>query len=278
MTGSIERDRATTPAGRVPQTTVEVVTKGAVGEDDVGYGRSRIAHLVDGISDPVLLARVKLTTAPDPARERPAIAQATLDLDGTLLRAHVAGHDMHEAIDLLYDRLRDRVEHARQRREALRRHQPPPATPGHWRHGSATEPRPEYFDRPPDEREIVRHKSYAASELTADEAAFEMDGLDYDFHLFRELGTGTDAVIERGPDASYRLRRARTASTTGSAPGGAYPVEVDPRSVPKLTVADAIEQLVDGGERYVFFVDTQTGRGAVLYHRYDGHYGLLTLT
>jgi hypothetical protein len=25
----------------------------------------------------------------------------------------------------------------------------------------------------------------------------------------------------------------------------------------------------------VFFIDAATGRGSVVYHRYDGHYGLL---
>jgi hypothetical protein len=26
---------------------------------------------------------------------------------------------------------------------------------------------------------------------------------------------------------------------------------------------------------FLFFVDAERGRGAVLYHRYDGHYGLI---
>ena len=29
------------------------------------------------------------------------------------------------------------------------------------------------------------------------------------------------------------------------------------------------------GERYVFFVNTGTGRGNVIYHRFDDHYGLI---
>jgi ribosome-associated translation inhibitor RaiA len=256
---------------------VDVVTKGEVDAGAIAYARARIGHLLDAIDEPVLLARVKLVMAGDPAVEQAARAQATLDVDGTLLRAQVAGHEMHEAVDLLHRRLRDRLEHARQHREALRRHQPPPARPGEWRHGAESQERPDYFDRPADEREIVRHKSYTASELAPDEAAFEMEQLGYDFHLFRDLGSGEDAVIERAPGDGYRLRRAHR--PRGAVPGdeAVSGITIDRAPAPTLTVAEAIQQLVDGGERYVFFTDAGTDRGRVLYHRYDGHYGLLML-
>jgi hypothetical protein len=29
------------------------------------------------------------------------------------------------------------------------------------------------------------------------------------------------------------------------------------------------------GQPFVFFVDPETGRASLLYHRYDGHYGLV---
>ena len=41
-------------------------------------------------------------------------------------------------------------------------------------------------------------------------------------------------------------------------------------------MAEAIERLNADGERFVFFANQATGRGNVLYHRYDGHYGLIT--
>ncbi len=38
---------------------------------------------------------------------------------------------------------------------------------------------------------------------TVDEAALEMDLLDYDFHLFTEKGTGSAGVVYRGgPDGA----------------------------------------------------------------------------
>ncbi|MBT2381356.1 sigma 54 modulation/S30EA ribosomal C-terminal domain-containing protein [Streptomyces sp. ISL-111] len=38
----------------------------------------------------------------------------------------------------------------------------------------------------------------------------------------------------------------------------------------------AAQRLRLTGLPFVFFHDTGTGRGSVLYHRYDGHYGLIT--
>jgi ribosome-associated translation inhibitor RaiA len=253
---------------------VNVTTTGAVDPATVDYARQRVAHLAETVDQPILFARVKLTLARDPARTRPALAQATLDLDGELLRAHVAANEMREAIDLLQRRLRDKLEHARERREWLRRHQPRRPEPGERRHGAEPTERPEYFDRPVDEREIVRHKSFTEGELTPDEAAFEMDQLDFDFHLFRDLATGDDALIERSAGGTYVLHRTEP-STIDMEAVAAYRVEPDPARAPELTVSQARERLDAGGERFVFFTNTATGRGNVLYHRYDGHYGLL---
>ena len=56
--------------------------------------------------EPVLFTRVKLTMAPDPAVERPAIAQANIDLGGRIIRAQAAAGTVREATERMYDRLR----------------------------------------------------------------------------------------------------------------------------------------------------------------------------
>jgi sigma 54 modulation/S30EA-like ribosomal protein len=43
-----------------------------------------------------------------------------------------------------------------------------------------------------------------------------------------------------------------------------------------LTVGQAVERLDATELPYRFFRDAGTHRGAVLYRRYDGHYGLIT--
>lgn len=60
-----------------------------------------------------------------------------------------------------------------------------------------TRPLP-YFLRPPEEREVIRHKSYALRRLTPEEAVIDMELLDYGFHLFtEEEETDQDSVVHR---------------------------------------------------------------------------------
>ena len=48
-------------------------------------------------------------------------------------------------------------------------------------------------------------------------------------------------------------------------------------SPPTLTDDEARVRLEADGEPFVFYLDGATDEGRVLYHRYDGHYGLITL-
>ncbi len=54
------------------------------------------------------------------------------------------------------------------------------------------------------------------------------------------------------------------------------PLTVSKQPAPRLAVADAKQRLDITGLPFVFFADESTGRGGALYHRYDGHYGLIT--
>lgn len=110
---------------------------------------------------------------------------------------------------------------------------------------------------------------------SVDEAALEMDLLDYDFHLFNEKGSGIAGVLYRGDPTGYRL--AQVAPTT---PEELSPYElrltISPHPAPCITVEQAAERLDALGLPFVFFIDAAQGRAAVLYVRYDGHYGLIT--
>jgi len=43
-----------------------------------------------------------------------------------------------------------------------------------------------------------------------------------------------------------------------------------------MTEDQAVTHLDLGGDPFVFYVDAGTGRGRVLYRRYDGNYGLIS--
>ena len=258
---------------RVPtQELITVIAHGDVSEEEIEYARDRVRTVLAKIGEPVLLARVKLTFASDPARAGPAIAQALLDVDGDLVRAHVAAETAHVATDLLQRRLRDKLDHRSQRRRALRKRRGVPA-PGEWRHGDLPTSRPDYYTRPLAERQLVRRKTYAIDELTPDEAVFEMEQLDYEFHLFRDLTSSQDALIERDEEASYRLTLLH-ATDAELGPTDAR-VVLSPHPVPALSVEEAINRLEATGQRFLFYASTTDHRGNVVYRRYDGHYGLI---
>jgi hypothetical protein len=253
---------------------VQVVTvHGKVDVDVRAYARHKIGQLAKLAPGPVRHARVKLEWAPDPALDRPALAQGTLDVEGRLVRAQVAARQLNEAVDLLEARLRDRLEHLASHLRARRR-RAAGAEPGEWRHGGLAARRPAWFPRPVEERAVVRHKWLALAPMSLAEAALELELLDYDFYLFVEAETGQDALVWRRPEGGLGV--AAAAGRLAGVSGGTIPVQPAP-APPRLTTGEATGRLDLVGEPFVFFVDATSGRGAVAYRRYDGHYGLLTV-
>ncbi len=255
----------------IPEVVVEV--EGKVPTDAARQVRLMVRALANHTDQPILFARARLIRQADPAVARPFIAQGNLDLDGRPVRAQVAGETMRQAVDGMQDRLRERLDRLALDWEA-RRGAVPTSRQQSWRRGGEPVHRPGFYPRPPAEREIVRHKSFALAVETPDEAAFELESMDYDFHLFTDLETGLDSVIYRAGPAGYRL--ARPGQRIEPPAATAVPLSVSSQPVPRLEVPEAVERLELTGWPFVFFVNPETGRGNLLYHRYDGHYGLIT--
>lgn len=224
--------------------------------------------------DPVLFARVKLTRLAEPALTRPAVAQVNIDLNGRLVRAQAARLTMGEAIDEVHDRLCDRIQRATGDWEAIHGGRPSEET-YEWRHsGAPTTPSP-FYPRPVAERQVVRHKTFSLARTTVDEAAFDMEMLGYEFHLFTEHESGVDSMLYRTDDGAG-CRLAQLDPRPDRVAFGITPVTLSARPAPRLTVTQAVDRLNVTGQPFVFFRHAETGRGCVLYHRYDGHYGLIT--
>jgi hypothetical protein len=263
---------ADTPATK-PRPEIQVEVQGDLPSGTAELARTKVLALLDEIRDPVLFARIRISRTHNPATERPFLAQATLDINGRPARAHVAAATMTEAVDLLRDRLALQVARLRRHWEAQRGGMPKPGEHA-WRHGEEPTHRPDHFPRPPEERAIVRHKSYALARETPDEAAFEMDSMDYGFHLFTDLATSQDSVIYRTQENGYRLAQVHPhPEGLGTV---AVPLTVSGTPAPVLDEPGAKRRLDMTGLPFVFFADATTGRGNVLYLRYDGHYGLIT--
>jgi len=250
---------------------IDVTTHGQLpGIDD--YAREKIGGLTRLTHQPILHARVRLSRHTDPAVARPVIAQANLDLNGRLVRAQVRGETAREAVDRLEARLRHRLERVAERWEP-KRGNASHADPHEWRHESEPTRRPNYFPRPPDQRRIIRRKSFTLGTHTVDEAAQEMELLDYDFHLFTEKGTEQASVLYLTEPTGYRLAQVKPVPEE-LAPYD-LPLTISPQPAPRLTLERAKERLSLLGLPFLFFVDVDQGRADVLYHRYDGHYGLV---
>ena len=256
--------------------TVEVALSGEITDADRQLALDKIEKVLHLVDQPILHVDLRLEMAPDPARERPALARATLDLNGEKVRAHVSGIAMTEAIDLLEQRLRRRLEQIQEHRLALRK-RGTTSGPGEWRHGDLPAERPPWFDRPVAEREIVQHKTFATPAATVDEAVFDLESMDYDFYLFVDADSDRDAIVHRRDDGAYGLRFDDGRDSTGlngAAPAAAVDVESLP--APHLDVDEARELLDNSQEPWVFYIDAAHDRARVLYRRYDGHYGLIT--
>jgi ribosome-associated translation inhibitor RaiA len=234
---------------------VEVVNSARVPAGLADYAREKITKLGRYTARPILHMRVTLTSSPDPAVERPARAQASLDVNGWLLRGHAEAATPREAIDLLHAQLRRRLSQAEL----------------DWR-GTGPRRRPRNVAGPHEQRQIVWHRAYEPSRTTVDEALFDLDLFEYDFHLFTDERTGQDAVVYRAGPSGYRL----AGLGHGYEPAEtAVPLTLSPHAAPRLTTREAIDRLTFTGQRFVFYTDVNTDRGCLLYHRDDGNYGLI---
>lgn len=257
---------------RPPSVQVTVV-KGEVSASALKHAREKVGGILRLASAPVLSARVTLAREVAPDIQRPAVAKATLDVNGKPVRARAAATTLAEAIDLLEAKLRHGLEIMAQHRQS-RRHEPAQATAGSWRHGMLPTARPVWLQRPIEERQLVEHEPYLPDGPTLAEAVDDLQLLDQDWLLFTEQTTGADALLEHTDDG-YRLTLAAVAASPSADLDGRVEVQV---GVPRMDLPTALDLLAELGTPLVFFVDSDTGRGRVrvVYRRYDGHYGTLT--
>jgi ribosome-associated translation inhibitor RaiA len=252
---------------------VRVSTRGAVDDEAAKRVAEQVAGVVHLASAPVLDAHAELHQHPNPSVERPALAKATVDVGGSPVRAQAAASTMGEAIDLLQARLRHRLEvvrsrlGARQRRGAAAEH-------GEWRHGDSPAHRGEFYPRPPEEREVIRQRAYDNEPRSLEEAFYQLHVLDYDFLLFVDAGTGLDSLLYHPKRGSFP-HLARAADSTPP-PARLVDTVIDSQTAPQLSL-DQARSLLEGSDApFAFYRDAGTGRGNVLYRRFDGHYGLAT--
>ena len=75
-------------------------------------------------------------------------------------------------------------------------------------------------------------------------------------------------------EGGYRLAQAHPPPHRLGPVDASITISEDP--APRLAPADATARLEALGQPFLFFVNSETGRGNLIYHRYNGHYGLIT--
>ena len=243
---------------------VELLIRGVISPRDREQAIEKVQTLCELGHEPVLAAVVKLKVREKATLELPAIAEASLDLNGTPVRAHASGHSIAEAVDLLHDRLSRRLRRRRERLED-RHHEPEPA-PHHAGYSAV----------PSDEREVVRYKTLAMHPMSLEEAADEMDQLDHGFYLFLDADHHLDRVVYRNGDGSLHVV---PLVAEEDLPGDTRPpIHSGSVVLNHLPLAEAEALLDETDDAFVFFADPDSDldRGNVLYRRFDGHYGLIT--
>lgn len=226
----------------------------------------------------VLNAKIKVTSSSERDPEEKFVVQGTMDVSGSVVRAQAAAPNSTEALKTVEDRLRRRIDRlaarhqdATSRQDATRR---PPATPsGSWRKDDLRDSRPGYFDRPPQQRMVVRRKTFSSNaEMSVTDALFDLEVLDYRFYLFIDEADRKPSLVYED-DLEVMIQK-----IDGSRPSDDnLPLEMTANETraPQFTVTEAVESLNGSEMPFLFFRDSERGRAAVLYRRYDGHYGLV---
>jgi hypothetical protein len=257
--------------GELPELQVTVL--GELSPATSELARSTLQETLAEAGAPIRSAQVRLARMWR-AEGRPAVAQVRVDVGGQLVRAQVAAHTMPEAIALLRDRLGVQLTRLEWARHWEPGHDPEGSGPLEWRQGTESARRPVRVPLPTGERSVVRRKDFVLAQESVDRAALTMETMDYDFHLFCESGSGQDSVVYRFGPGPFRL--AQVDPRPERITPATVPVNLVKTPAPVLTVDEAKERLDATDYPFVFFKDAATGRGSVLYGRYDGHYGLIS--
>ncbi|WP_329140012.1 sigma 54 modulation/S30EA ribosomal C-terminal domain-containing protein [Streptomyces sp. NBC_01476] len=238
----------------------EVLAGGGVAPQVAARVRARIARMTADARLPVTAVRARLTTVE--AASGLLVAQVNAEVAGRRIRVQVAAAQVHAVVDRLVKRLAERFA---QTADGWA----PRLWPASARTASAR-PAPR-LPRAGDRR-IVRVKEPELVWCRPEAAAWTMDAMDYDIHLFTDAETEADAVVYRVGPTGYGLARTVAA---GPPPHRGVPFTLSPRPVPHLTRDQAAARMVKVGLPFLFFTDPECGLGRVLYRRFDGGLGLI---
>lgn len=233
-------------AGPVPDTARHVV-------------RELVNDLTEHAPRPVRAAKVKIKCDGDRDPTERSLAQATLTMPGTTLRAESVGEDSSDALSALGAILQGKLYHLDQ--------------PG--RAPCRRARRPHFIEIEPDQRVVARHKTCSLTRIDSAQAIVRLAELDYRFYLFTDIADDKTTMVAHAGCRETTIQKIDGSPPDGPKAQGVRGILVPP---PAGGVLDAVAELNSSGRDHFFFRDLGAdgnGVASVLYRRYDGHYGVL---
>src|SRR5687768_15611826 len=147
-------------------------------------------------------AEVELIHERNRAVSEPEVAEATLFINGSVLKASEASEDMYASIDGMSDKLERQVKRFRGRQIDRWQGQlkNTPDSPLEVAQPYVVEEEEEEI-----EARIVRTKQFQMKPMGAEEAVLQLELLDHDFYVFTSADTGDINVVYRRRDGDYGL-------------------------------------------------------------------------
>ncbi len=195
---------------------MEVAVKGrniSVTEALERYATEKVERIARYFDDEhsVSRAEIELIHERNASNPEPEVADTTLFINGTVLKARETSADMYASIDLMSHKLERQVRRYRGRQ--LDRWQGQKAKHAE-RNAPAEDPQPALVEEEIEEIEaveeeigahIVRTKQFQMKPMSPEEAALQMDLLDHAFFVFTSADTGEINVVYRRRDNNYGL-------------------------------------------------------------------------
>jgi putative sigma-54 modulation protein len=168
------------------------------------HASRRIARL-DRYLPPLTEVVVELRREDTRSAEQRYIVQATLNDDGSILRAEERARDMEQAVDATVEKLSRQARRYKRRRQQRDRTSLPRSI--------TSAPAVDVAAAEEDEEEaleaatgrLVRVKRFAMKPMTVDEAIEQLSLLGHDFFLFFSADENTYALLYRRADTDYGL-------------------------------------------------------------------------
>jgi ribosome-associated translation inhibitor RaiA len=204
--------------------------------------------------------------------ERPYIVDAHIRSGPSrILAAHVSAPAADAAAEAAADRLRRQLRRVADA-DVAQRNEPRTLQRALTDLGLGEPARP--WLKPPEERDIVRQRTYSESPQSTYEAISDLLDDDELFRLFVHVRTREDVVVHRLDDGEHiGLLHPRGSALTDETDEVVVARPTRYSAPIPLETARAEMDLVL--HRFLYFADAADGRGKVLYPRSDGDYGLV---